>query len=132
MANGERLAVTSTDHEELQRWLRARTTRQSLVTRAKIVLLSSEGMSGGAIAAKLEVTRPTVYKWRGRYQTLGLAGLQDEARAERPRKMTPAKAKEILRLTTERIPHEATHWSVRLMADYADTLTPRKTVSSPP
>jgi transposase len=116
-------AVTPTDHAELQRWLRARTTRQSLVTRAKIVLLSSEGMSGAAITVKLGVTRPTVYKWRRRYQELGLAGLQDDARAGRPRKMTQAKAKEILRLTTERIPHEATHWSVRLMADYAGVST---------
>jgi len=123
MANGGRLAVASTDHAELQRWLRARTTRQSLVTRAKIVLLSSEGMSGAAIAVKLGVTRPTVYKWRRRYERQGLAGLQDDARAGRPRKMTQAKAKEILRLTTERIPHEATHWSVRLMADYAGVST---------
>jgi transposase len=123
MANGERLAVASKDHEELQRWLRAGTTRQSLATRAKIVLLSSEGMSGAAIAMKLGVTRPTVYKWRSRYQELGLAGLRDHGRAGRPRKMTQAKAKEILRLTTERIPHEASHWSVRLMAEYAGVST---------
>lgn len=81
MANGERLAVTSTDHAELQPWLRSRSTRQSLVTRAKIVLFSSEGMSGAAIAVKLGVTRPTVYKWRRRYRRLGLAGLPDDARA---------------------------------------------------
>jgi transposase len=123
MANGERLAVASTDQAELQRWLRARTTRQSLATRAKIVLLSSEEMSGAAIAVKLGVTRPTVYKWRRRYERQGLAGLEDDARAGRPRKMTQAKAKEILRFTTERIPHEATHWSVRLMADYAGVST---------
>jgi transposase len=123
MAKRENLAVTPTDREELQRWLRAGTTRQSLATRAKIVLLSSEGMSGAAIAKKLNVTRPTVYKWRSRYQELGLAGLPDHGRAGRPRKMTQAKAKEILRLTTERNPHEATHWSVRLMAEYAGVST---------
>lgn len=117
------LTVAPADREELQRWLRAGTTRQNLATRARIVLLSSEGLSIDAIALKLTISRPTVYKWRGRYHELGLAGLRDQQRTGRPRKMTPAKAKEILRLTTDRLPHEATHWSVRLMAEYAGVST---------
>ena len=44
-------------------------------------------------------------------------------RPGQPRKLTEAKAKEILRRTTETIPHESTHWSVRLMAKYADVTT---------
>lgn len=115
--------MTATDHEELTRWLRAGTTRQSLATRARVVLLSSEGMNGYAIALKLGISRPTVYKWRSGYQKLGLAGLQDQRRTGRPRTMRQAKAKEILRLTTDRIPHEATHWSIRLMAAYAGVST---------
>ena len=76
-------------------------------------------MSVTEISRRLQVSRPTVYKWQQRYEQEGVGGLHDQPRSGRPTKLTEAKIKRILHLTTERIPKEATHWSTRLMAKYA-------------
>lgn len=44
-------------------------------------------------------------------------------RPGQPKKLTAATVERVLRLTTETIPHESTHWSVRLMAKYAGVTT---------
>lgn len=115
----ERIKLRRGDREQLEGWLRSSTTRKSLAERARIILLSAEGQSAEAIGNKLDVTTRTVYKWRQRYRTQGIEGLSDQPRPGQPRKLEASKTREILRLTTERIPEEATHWSLRLMAKYA-------------
>ncbi len=79
-----------------------------------------DGIGVTEISGRLQVSRPTVYKWQRRYEQEGVDGLHDHPRSGRPTKLTEAKIKRILHLTTERIPKEATHWSTRLMAKYAD------------
>ena len=115
----DRLDLRPEDREQLESWLRSSTVRKSLAERARIVLLSAEGQSAQAISYKLDIASRTVQRWRRRYREEGLAGLSDHPRPGQPRKLTSAKVQEILRLTTERIPAEATHWSLRLMAKYA-------------
>ena len=119
MPEATRLPVSESDRRELRSWLRAGTTRKSHAERARIVLLSAEGLSAEAIAAQLGVVRLTVYKWRARYRRQGFAGLKDLPRPGQPRKMTLEKGKQILDWTTHRVPREATHWSLALMAKYA-------------
>ena len=111
--------VSISDLETLSAWLRSSKTPRNLAERARIVLLSSDGDSAVAIGEKLGVTRQTVYKWRKRYVEEGIDGLSDLPRPGRPTKLSERTVKKILRLTTERIPKEATHWSTRLMAKYA-------------
>lgn len=62
-------------------------------------------------------------QWRKRYLEAGIEGLSDLPRSGQPLKLGPEKINEILTLTTRRIPQEATHWSVRLMAKYARVTT---------
>lgn len=47
-----------------------------------------------------------------------MRGLKDLSRSGAPHKLGEAKIKEILTLTIQRVPREATHWSLRLMAKY--------------
>jgi transposase len=115
----DELTLRAGDREELEAWLRRSTTRKSQAERARIVLLSSEGKSAAVIGRQLGVVPLTVYKWRQRYRKGGLSGLQDRSRPGQPRKLKPAKVRQILELTTKRIPNEATHWSLRLMMKYA-------------
>lgn len=61
---------------------------------------------------------PEFFDFRG-LVLVGLEGLNDLPRSGQPRKLSTQKMKEILTLTTQRVPREATHWSVRLMAKYA-------------
>jgi transposase len=90
-------------------WLRSTTLRKSLAERSRIMLLSAKGQSAEAIGSKLDVSTCIVYKWRHRYREEGVGGLSDHPRPGQPRKSDAVKVEEILRLTTERIPEEATH-----------------------
>ena len=112
-------SISGEDRSELSAWLRASTTRRSLAQRAHILLLSDEGMNAEMIAQKLECAIGTVYKWRNRYRSDGLQGLEDRPRPGQPTKLTRETIDWVLSTTTERIPKEATHWSIRLMAEYA-------------
>ena len=116
MRTQPRLRVARPDRKVLEFWLRSRKVNRCLAERARIVLLTSEGMSVVKISERLQVTRPTVYKWRQRYEESGVEGLRDQPRSGRPTKLTDTKIKRILQLTTECVPKEATHWSTRLMA----------------
>lgn len=87
---------------------------QRLGQRAKILLLLAGGLTPKDVSHQLQVSTPVVFKWRKRYLEAGLDDLNDL-----PRKLSTQKIQEILTLTTPRVPREATHWSVRLMAKYA-------------
>lgn len=114
-----RLRLSDEDRKVLDGWLRASKTPHSLVLRARIVLLSTEGKTAQNIAEQLDVHAQTVHRWRRRFQHDGIDGLRDRQRSGRPTKISQAITRRVLDLTTQRIPKEATHWSTRLMAKYA-------------
>src|SRR2546423_9696810 len=105
MAEATRLGVAARDRVQLTAWGRAATTRRSLAERARIILLSAEGLSAAAIADRLGMVRLTVYEWRERYRHHGVGGLCDRPRPGQPSRLSPEKARDILRWTVERIPH---------------------------
>lgn len=115
----KRITVSASDCRELQALLRAGNTPRKLVDRAQIVLALGEGRSPSEVADLTGFSERTVYEWGRRYERSGLSGLQDRPRSGRRSALSPSKAKQILTLTVERIPREATHWSLRLMAKYA-------------
>jgi transposase len=82
-------------------------------------LALNAGESPKEVAERLETSTPTVFKWRNRYIEQGLSGLQDAPRPGQPRKLDQKKVKSILDDTVKKLPKESTHWSVRLMAEYA-------------
>lgn len=111
--------LNETDIDTLQDWLNKATLPQNIAVRSKILLLLNSGMTPKQVSEQLEVSTPIVFKWRKRYLEAGLKGLQDLSRSGAPRVLSESKAKEILMLTTQRVPREATHWSLRLMAKYS-------------
>lgn len=115
--------LTPSDHATLQSWLRMGSLAQSLVQRARILLLLADGVTPKEVSEQLLVSAPVVFKWRKRYLEAGLEGLNDLPRSGQPRKLSAQKVNDILTLTTRRVPREATHWSVRLMAKYAGVTT---------
>ena len=72
--------LTPEDRAVLEARVRAPTTEQRDVTRARIVLLAAEGRSTRSIAATVGVMPFTVSTWRGRYAREGLSGLADKPR----------------------------------------------------
>lgn len=107
------------DREELESWTSASNTKRSLAERARIILLSADGVGVDEICARLGITEQSAYKWRVRYRESGIEGLHDRLRPGQPRKLTEDVAKRILKLTVERVPREANFWSIRLMMKYA-------------
>ena len=109
--------ISEQQRQELQRWLRRRKTAQALALRARIVLQCAEGASDLAVAAALGTTRATVGKWRRRFLASGCDGLLDEPRPGTPRTVSDEDVERVVTLTLESLPHGATQWSTRSMAE---------------
>ena len=109
------LVLRESDRAELSRLTRSSSVRAGLAQRARIVLLAADGVSNSAIADRLGVSRPTVIGWRNRYADSGIAGLEDEPRSGRPRRIDHAA---IISATLKPPPKKlgVTHWSTRLLA----------------
>lgn len=108
------VVLTREERAELLTLVRSQLTSVRLSLRARIVLLSAEGMQNKDIAAQLGVGRLLVARWRERYLQLRLAGIERDL----PRG-APAVKVDVVRLvalTTEIKPESATHWSTRTMA----------------
>jgi transposase len=110
------LTLTVEEHDTLERWARRRTTAQALALRARMVLASAAGKTNTAIARETRVKKQTVGKWRARFLARRLDGLLDEPRPGAPRKITDADVEQVVTLTLESVPRDATHWSTRSMA----------------
>lgn len=108
----------SAEHAKtLEAWVRAKTTPQRTVLRARICLLAAQGHSNNAIAKQLKTSRPTVLLWRARFAQHGPAGLAEDAPHGRSTQALPAaKVKAIVHATLHTTPPDATHWSTRTMA----------------
>jgi transposase len=85
--------------------------------RARIVLLSADGISTGEIMDQLGTTTPTITRWRDRYETDGIPGLlKDRSRPGRKRRIEETKVREVVDRTLQEKPPNATHWSTRTLA----------------
>ena len=74
---------------ELKRRASAYTGPYWRVVRAKIVLLSAQGLANVEIAARLDTSPQVVYRWRKRFFEHRLKGLEDLPRSGRPRVFSP-------------------------------------------
>ena len=110
------LSLRVEERETLEGWARRPKSAQALAQRARIVLECASGSLNTAVADKLGVTYQTVGKWRQRFLERRLAGLLDEPRPGAPRQVGDAQIERVVRMTLERAPADATHWSTRAMA----------------
>ena len=118
MASG-RLAVlelSENEREELRSLAARRSTAQALALRARIVLACAAGTQNKEVAARLQVDRATVGKWRRRFVEHRLDGLRDEPRSGAPRTIEDARIEAVIVRTLESMPPDATHWSSRGMS----------------
>ena len=73
--------MTEEERKELNAWLRRRQMPAAEQQRARMVLLSTEGLPGRVIAERVGVTAETVGKWRKRFEQFRVAGLTDVSMA---------------------------------------------------
>ena len=105
------------DRTGLERWLKSRAVGDKQRLRARMVLMTADGLPTKAIMATLGVSNPTLNKWRARYLESGVEGLKKgKARPSRIPPLSTDKVQEVLALTLTGKPVAATHWSCRTMA----------------
>lgn len=108
--------VSSAEREQLDSIVRSRSLPHSLVRRARIVLMSAEGVANGMIAERCGVSVPTISHWRHCWRERGVAGLHGELRPGRPRSHGDEQVAALMRKVLHSRPSNATHWSVRSVA----------------
>jgi transposase len=107
------IELTAEDRAQLEAIQRTRALPHSLVRRARIVLLSADGVPAGEIARLCHVSGPTVSLWRRRFLDEGLSGLHDEIRSGRPRRLADEEVAELINTVLQTTLPGATYWSVR-------------------
>jgi transposase len=97
--------------------MRDRNAPQKIVWRSQIVLLAGEGMGAVEVATRVGKSVLTVRRRRRRYAAKGVDGLLKDATRPPGRKpLTARKIKQVVNLTLNEKPPDATHWSERTMA----------------
>ena len=90
---------------------------QKHIQRARIVLLSGEGLTVAEVARQAGVSRPAVWRWQVRFAEAGMEGLlRDKTRPPGTAKLATATVAKILALTCSEPPGQVTHWTGRAMA----------------
>jgi len=111
------VGLTDEQRRVLEGWVRAPSTPQGLVLKARIILMASEGIANHAIAKTLGTSRPTVQLWRQRFEKGGLKALTKIEKGRGPKRVIlPEKVAAIVEATLHSRPPNATHWSCRTMA----------------
>jgi transposase len=96
---------------------RSAKTPYCVAQRARILLLSADGIPDTEIAQRCGVSRPTIVDTRKRYTTRGLAGLEDSPRQGRPR--TLDRAAIVAATVAARPRQDTTHnWTLRSLANH--------------
>ena len=120
------LALTPEEVAQLRSLVTARSIPHGLGTRARMILLSHDGLSNTAIADKLGVSQATVGKWRQRFLADRLTGLQDDLRPGRPRSRSDEEIATLIQTTLRTKPEAHTQWSCRTLEE--TTGIPKSTI----
>jgi transposase len=108
--------LSGEEREELTRWAQSRTLPAGEVFRARLILALAAGRSYSQVEEELKTSRPTIARWKARFEKLGMAGLDAQHKGSKASTVTPAVQARVLRKTTQKPADGSTHWSCRKMA----------------
>ena len=113
-----RIVLERNARAELNRLLTNGNTPQKVVKRVRIVLMNAGGYGVSAIMRSVGVSKTTVWRWQEYFLEAGVAGLV-KGRSKPPGKMPLSQATRlaVVEKTMKERPANATHWSVRTMAE---------------
>jgi transposase len=110
------IELSTEEREELIGWSNSRTLPAGDVFKAKLILALADGKSYSAVEAELGTSRPTIARWKARFEDSRIAGLEGRHKGSRPRRATPAMQARLLKKTQQKPADGSTHWSCRKMA----------------
>jgi transposase len=118
MRTGISISVSAADRRRLRALVRDRNAAQKQVWRARIVLLTSEGMGTNEIMRRTGKSKTCVWRWQERFMEEGFEGLlHDKTRPSRIPALGSDVAERVVALTLSDPPTEATHWTGAMMAE---------------
>ena len=120
MRTGIIVDVNAADRVRLDGIVAARNSPQKHVWRARIVLLTAEGLGTNEIMRRTGKSKTCLWRWQERFMHEGVEGLlRDKTRPSRVAPLPPAVAERVVALTQTDPPGETTHWTGAAMAKAA-------------
>ena len=118
MATLARMLCACEPHrQQLERWVRAPSTPQSVVARSRIILLTLEGLNSKEVGKQLKISQPTIRLWQRRFRDGGPEALTQTAPGRgRKAKYGARKLQRLIEATQGAPPAGHTHWSCRSFA----------------
>ena len=117
MRKGVEVRLGPDDRERLEAVVGSGNSSQKHVWRARIVLLSAEGVGTMAIQRQTGKGKPTIWRWQTRFMAEGVDGLlHDATRPGRKKPLPAATIERVVEMTLAEPPDETTHWTGRAMA----------------
>lgn len=113
-----KIEITCEEQAQLQIWAEERQGTGRRALRAKIVLLAAQGLRNLEIAERLKVDRRVVGRWRHRFRTKGIKGIEREA--SRRHGLSPVRerlTRLILETTLTVTPPHGKRWTTRSLAE---------------
>src|SRR5689334_10900429 len=112
MRTGISFELIASDRERLLAISTDRNSPQKHVWRAKIVLLSAEGVGTAEIMRQAGVAKTAVWRWQERFMHEGVDGLlRDKTRPPRIPSLPREKGEQVVARTLTDPPGETTHWT---------------------
>jgi transposase len=111
--------LNDADRSTLESLVNKNSLSVKVYKRATALLKLDQGDTLQSVAALVDVNYNTVATWRDRYQSEGLAMLQDKPRSGRPPEIDGIQRAQITALACSTPPEGYARWSLRLLADKA-------------
>src|SRR5712672_830056 len=103
---------------ELEQLLTDGNTAQKIAKRARIVLMTADGHGVVAIMREVGVSKTTVWRWQDYFAEAGVDGLiKGRSKPSGRKPLSAAMKLKVVEKTVKERPANATHWSVRSMAE---------------
>jgi len=120
MRTGIAVRLGPDDRERLKAVVGSGNSPQKHVWRARIVLLSADGIGTMEIQRRTGKGKPTIWRWQARFMAEGVDGLLHEATrpAGKP-PLAPETVERVVEMTLAEPAGETTHWTCRAMAKAA-------------
>jgi transposase len=117
MAQTVWVVLSPSDRQTLEAIIADRNRPQKHVERAQVVLASAEPGPVQRVAARLDVSRPMVWRWQQRFAEQGVDGLLRDKTRKPGKPPIPAETvARVVAMTCAAPPGQATHWTGRAMA----------------
>jgi transposase len=111
------IKLTTRKRAELEATVARPSAAAGLVRRARVILLSADGVTGTEIATRLDLTPEAVSRIRRRFRDGGFSGLADRPKTGRTdNRVPPETVERVVQLAMSPPPAGRSRWTTRLLA----------------